>query len=124
MAIGRALSLGDESQAALALWASKTAIALVAATPDLREFVPRAHRDSVRYNALPHAATWVGYVPWSGSTTIYASDNALTFPGVGSIAGHQSYTVFFAFKRLAFHVVGFIDPLPSGYFIDSGTWPF
>ena len=67
MAQGRAtISLDSDSQAILALWAAKTAIALVAATPDLREFVPKAHRESVRRDGVPPVESWVGYVPWRG----------------------------------------------------------
>jgi hypothetical protein len=114
MATGRVLSLGDDSQELLALWASKTAIMLIAAHPDLREFVPQAHRDSVRYDERPHADSYVGYFPWRGITNIYAADDAPILGGVNPpirLPG-QAYSVVFTFKQLGFKVTGLIDPLP------------
>jgi hypothetical protein len=114
MANGRVFSLGPESQTLLALWAAKTAIALIAEKQELRELVPKTHRDSVRCDARPHANCWVGYVPWDSPPSIFAADNTFNLPGVGPASGYESYTVIFGFKRAAFQVVG-LEPLPPGY---------
>lgn len=124
MANGRVFSLGDDSQAVLALWAAKTAIALVAASPGLREFVPQSHRDSVRYSGVPPVDSWVGYVPWQGrSAQVYVADNTLASPPDHPAAGNQSWSVVFVFKKAGFKVIGFMHPLPVGYRIDSGGFP-
>jgi hypothetical protein len=124
MAEGRVLSLGAESQAVLALWAAKTAMALVATTPGLREFVPQNHRDSVRYAGVPPADTWIGCVPWRGPVAqVFVADNTLTSPAQHPAAGNQSWGVVFVFKKAGFKVIGFIDPLPRGYKIDCGAFP-
>lgn len=68
MAKGRFVSLDPDSQALLALWASKTAVAVIAATaPQLREVVPIDQRRSVREGGRPGDETWVGHFPWRGS---------------------------------------------------------
>jgi hypothetical protein len=115
----------------LALWAAKTAIMLMASHPDLREFVPQSHRDSVRRAVLPPTNCWVGYYPWEGDVHVFGSDNVLTFTGVNPPLRleSQSYSSVFTFRRLGFAVVGFIDGPPSGRRISGQTdmmkqfWP-
>jgi hypothetical protein len=125
MATGRhALSLGEEGQTILALWASKTAMALLAAFDrSLGESVPRQHRDSVRYSGLPPANGWVGYYAWKGRTNLFVSDNVLSLALLGGSVEIEAYGVMFSFRRLAFKVVGFIDPVPQGYAIGIGSHP-
>jgi hypothetical protein len=124
MAHGRTLSLGTDNQAILALWAAKTAMALVATTPGLRDFVPQRQRESVRYAGVPPTDCWVGYVPWKGrAAQIYVSDNTLTSPPQHPAVGNQSWSAVLVFKKAGFKVMGFIDPLPVGYKIDSGPFP-
>lgn len=123
MATGRTLSLGDESQAVLSLWAAKTAMALTAATPGLRELVPKEHRDPVRNLGEPPQQSWVGYVPWRGRVHLYTADNDLTVADMHPAPGHGSYSVIFAFKRLAFMFVGFLGGIPDGFSIGSGSYP-
>jgi hypothetical protein len=124
MAQGRTLSLGTDNQTTLALWAAKTAMALVATTPGLRDFVPQSQRDSVRYAGVPPAECWAGFVPWRGrAVQVYVSDNTLTSPPQHPAAGNQSWSVVFVFKKAGFKVLGFIDPLPVGYKIDGGAFP-
>ncbi len=48
MARGRSVSLDTGTQALLARWAAKTAIALIATDPELREVVPAKHRRLIR----------------------------------------------------------------------------
>jgi hypothetical protein len=115
MATGRTLALNVDSQAILALWATKTAMALIAATsPGLRDLVPMDHRRSVRYDGMPPADCWVGYLPWRGREVITGGEGAIG-SNVGPAARHRSYAEFFAFGGIGFHVTGLIDPLLSGY---------
>jgi hypothetical protein len=115
MANGRVLSLGSDSQALLAQWAAKTAITLISERAEMRTLVPKAHKDSVRYDDRPHEHCWVGYAPWSGYPAFWIADNEVLHQrGAASVA----YTAIFGFKKAAFQVVG-VEPVPSGYGIDG-----
>lgn len=132
MAMGRAtVALDRDSQALLALWASKTAMMLIAMRSELRDLVPQDHRDSVRHSGSAPAECWVGYFPWKGGTNIFTSDDALTIIGVSEArrVENQAYSAIFTFKGAGFKVIGFVTPPPSRFVIDGGTqqiiqvWP-
>jgi hypothetical protein len=123
MAWGRtAVSLGAEGQRLLALWAAKTGMALLAATK-LTDAIPQTHRDSVRHHAQPPADSWVGYFPWTGGPNVWAAEGDMATNTPNPAFRGDTYTVIFAFRRLAFMLVGFRDPIPAGYRIGSGTYP-
>lgn len=109
MAKSRIVSLGREHRALLALWAAKTAAALIAATsPELREAVPVEHRRCVREDAKPFGESWIGYFPWRG--------NALIAGGVATVdagrgASYEAYLSILAFAEIGFVVTGFMAPL-------------
>lgn len=133
MAKGRALALNPDSQAVLALWASKTAIALIAANnvenpPDATVEVPADHRASVREHGRPSDAVWVGYVPWQG-TAIISTGEAVVHDREGRDTPFDSYVVVLAFAKVAFKVTGFMEPLPATQVIEGNVssisqfWP-
>ena len=120
MAKGRALVLGPESQQLLALWAAKTGVALIAATAvELRDFVPVEHRRTIREEELPPKDFWVGYLPWNGTLHVSAGDHAVVDHDVRPASQFQAYGAVFTFSKLAFKIVGFLDPLPDTYRIDG-----
>ena len=120
MAKGRSVVLEKKSQHLLALWATKTAIALIAATAvELRDFVPIEHRRLVREKGLPPDDCWVGFIPWNGTVHIFAGDHDVLDHNMHPPPHFKSYGAVFTFAQLAFKVVGFLDPLPDGYRIDG-----
>jgi hypothetical protein len=133
MARGLALGLGVDSQEVLALWASKTAIALIAANnvenpPDSAIFVPTDHCVSVREAGRPSDDVWVGYVPWHGSPIVAAGEAVLVDPQDG-VTKFEAYVVVLAFEKVAFKVVGFTTSVPPTHTIHgnrasiSQFWP-
>ncbi len=114
MAQGRTLVLDTDSQALLALWATKTAIALLAAKEQLRDLVPSDHRQSVRYAGQTPADCWVGYLPWQGREVITGGEGTLG-DGHEPPSGYRTYGEVFMFGTIGFKVTGIIDPLPSQY---------
>jgi hypothetical protein len=124
MATGRILSLGEDSQPTLALWAAKTAMMLIAARPEFRELVPQEHRDSVRYANRPPDDSWIGYFPWEGGPNVFTSDATTLRNQDPSLRLHDrvlqhdhAYTAIFTFGRLGFKAIGFIDGVPPGFVI-------
>lgn len=111
MAKGRTLSLGDSSRELLSLWASKTAVALLAAqAPELREIVPHEHRLAIREHGRPSDETWVGYFPWSGPQSIGGGEAIRgEHSNLDPTHKRQLYVSVFTFRRLGFKVVGIID---------------
>lgn len=112
------LALDPESQHLLALWATKTAMALLAATDGLADAVPIGHRRAVRENAEVPAGVWVGFFSWRGEPTIatgrFVADHA---------AGASAYGSVLAFAGVGFTVKGFERPEPSET-LDGDAPPF
>jgi hypothetical protein len=60
---------------------------------------------------------WVGYLPWRGDPFIWTGDGVIDLKEVDYDTAPDSlntYTAVFAFRELAFNVVGFTVPIPSG----------
>jgi hypothetical protein len=120
MAKGRGIGLDAESQRVIALWATKTAFALVSATaPELRNFVPEAQRRRVRDEGLPPDDAWVGFLPWAGRTHVMVGDHDVVDHDVNPARQFQTYGIVFTFAKLAFKVVGCVDSMPDDYAIDG-----
>jgi hypothetical protein len=82
MGKGERVTLGPSDQATLALWATKTAMAVIAGTaPELDDLVPIAHRRIVREEGLPPEQAWVGFFPWGGGIHLFAGDTDATDTG-------------------------------------------
>jgi hypothetical protein len=113
MARGRTLVLGTGNQALLALWAAKTAIALLASKDELRDLVPPDHRQSVRYASQPPADCRIGYFPWRGREIIGGGETTVDHPEPSS--RYRLYRQVFTFGAIGFTITGVIDPLPSQY---------
>jgi hypothetical protein len=121
MAKGMNLSLGQDSQALLALWAVNTGLTLIAMEhPEIREIVPVDHRRSIRYNDRPADETFVGYFPWRGGTVI-GTGLGFAAPRNRQAAPNDAYIAIFAFAQIGFKVFGLANPLPAGRVID-GEW--
>ncbi|MEA2333126.1 MAG: hypothetical protein QOH58_3264 [Thermoleophilaceae bacterium] len=123
MARGRVVSLGYDSQALLALWASKTAATVIATTaPELREVMPMDHRRSIRVDGRPSEEIFVGYFPWRGSPIVSAGQGVL-MRNMDPATRHEMYGAILTFKQLGFYVLGFIDELRAGTTIDGNRPP-
>jgi hypothetical protein len=109
MARGISLSLDVTSRSRLALWAHKTAIALLAATPELRDAVPNEHRRAVRDNDHAHPDVWVGFFSWRGGPVLGTAQGSITNPKTRRRAC-DSYLAFLTFAQVGFAVVGLSDP--------------
>jgi hypothetical protein len=114
MAKGRTLVLDADSQALLALWAAKTAMALLASKSELRELVPQDHRDSVRYASKPPAECWVGYFPWHGREVFTGGEGTID-DNREPPSRYRTYGEVFVFGTVGFKVMGIIDPPPDPY---------
>jgi hypothetical protein len=117
MARGRALSLNRESQALLALWAHKTAIALLAASAEHRDAVPVKHRLAVRDDGRVGPDTWVSFFAWSGGPVLATGElEALhhSEPGLG----RDGYLAFLSFAQVGFCVIGF-EPVGAEARVDG-----
>jgi hypothetical protein len=109
MAKGRVISLGGDHRELLALWASKTAAALLAATaPELREAVPLGHRLCVRREGRVHQDCWIGWFPWRGNALI-AGGNAVAH--ASATAEYDTYLSILAFANVGFVLTGFSSQL-------------
>jgi hypothetical protein len=101
MAQGMRLVLDQESQQVLALWANKTAIALMAAEDAAT--VPKAHGKMVRDEVRVADGTWVGFFLWRGdpvmSTAASSQASATTSP-------LDAYGALLAFGAVGFVVFG------------------
>jgi hypothetical protein len=71
MAKGVTVVLDEQSQQLLALWATKTAIALLAAEDPAT--VPKVHGRMVRDEARVPEGVWVGFFPWRGDPVLWTS---------------------------------------------------
>jgi len=122
MARGRALGLGSDSQALLALWAAKTAIALIAANnvenpPEATVVVPKDHRIAVRESGRPSDRVWVGFVPWRGTPIISTGEAVVGERTQAGLTDLEGYVVVLAFASIAFKVAGFTRPVPATHVI-------
>ncbi len=118
MARGFHLALDRESQQLLALWANKTAIALVAATDGLAGAVPIVHRRAVRENAEMTEGVWVGFFSWRGEPAIATSRFVSADDDRAS-----AYGAVLAFAGVGFSVKGFKRPEPAET-LDGDVPPF
>jgi hypothetical protein len=112
MARGRMLSLDQNSQALVARWAHKTAIALLAAESDSGYSVPKQHLDAVRTTGVPGDHTRVGFFSWRGGPTLGTAQAEIVRRG-DSAAPVPGYLAFLAFAQVGFCVTGFEGPLPA-----------
>jgi hypothetical protein len=101
MAKGRRIVLGQESQQLLALWANKTAVALLAAEDSAT--VPKAHGTTIREEARVADGTWIGFFPWRDDPVLATSaDSSLNSPS-GAL---DTYGALLAFGAVGFCVFG------------------
>jgi hypothetical protein len=105
MARGRSVSLGPESQQLLALWADKTATALIAADETFVDVLPEAHRTAVRQGRVA-AETWVALFPWEGGPVIGTASGEVK-TGSALAKRRDAYMAFLTFARIGFCVIGF-----------------
>jgi hypothetical protein len=113
MARGVPMSLGAESQAVIARWAVKTAMALLSAEPGDQDIVPLSHREALRDEGRVLADTWVGFFRWHGPPTLITGEG--TAPFVHSDGRTvDEYSALLAFEGLGFYVTAFHEDLPSG----------
>ena len=98
MAKSTRLVLADDSQQLLALWANKTAIALLAAEDSAT--VPKLHGTTIRNEARVAEGTWVGFFRWRGNPVLSTSA-ASRGP-----AGLEVYAALLAFGAVGFVVFG------------------
>lgn len=121
MGRGLTLSLDRESQRLLTLWASKTALALMAADPDEDNQRLQAQGRAVRQGEVP-ADIWVAFLSWHGGPIIStAYGGAMPRKGLGRTA--EMYAVILTFAGVGFHVISFLDGLPSGATLGGALEP-
>jgi hypothetical protein len=113
MARGVVMSLGSESQALLARWAVKTAIALLSAEPEDYDMVPLEHRLALRREGRVVADTWVGFFRWHGGTVMVDGQGVARNPK-GGTQPLATYSALLAFEGLGFYVTAFETRLPQG----------
>jgi hypothetical protein len=107
MAKGMRLVLAQESQQLLALWANKTAIALLAAEDPAT--VPKAHGKTVRDEACVANGTWVGFFPWRDDPVLSTNASSWAPATAGPV---EAYGALLAFGTLGFVVFG-IKAVPA-----------
>jgi hypothetical protein len=112
MARGRTLSLDQNTLTLLALWAHKTAIAMVAAEADSSYPVPEQHLTAVRRTGVPGDHCRVDFFSWRGGPVLGTAHAELVRRG-GPAPPVQGYVAFLAFAQLGFRVIGFEGPLPA-----------
>jgi hypothetical protein len=111
MAKGLTLSLDQTSQALLALWADKTAMALIAADPSQEDVVPLDHHRAVREGRVAEN-TWVAFFSWSDGPALKTGSGVVT--GAGEPPEPKgNYAAILTFAGIGFYVTGFTDPLDS-----------
>jgi hypothetical protein len=101
MAKGMRLALAEYSQQLLALWANKTAIALLAAEDPAT--VPKAHGKMVREGARVADGTWVGFFPWRDDPVLSTNASSWAPATTGAV---DAYGALLAFRALGFVVFG------------------
>jgi hypothetical protein len=121
MGRGLTLSLNRDSQGLLALWASKTALALMAARPDEDNRRLQAQGQLIRQGQVP-PDTWVAYMFWHGGpiiSTACGGAAARSLPG----PEREIYGVILTFAGVGVYVTSFLDGLPSGAKIGGAPQP-
>lgn len=113
MAKGIVMSLAPDSQALLARWAVKTAIALLSAEPGDQGMVPHAHRTALRSENRIAADTWVGFFRWHGSPVLLNGQGVASNPR-STEPPLKTYSALLAFEGLGFYVTAFNEMLPPG----------
>ena len=108
MARGRILSLDTQSQALLARWGHKTAIALLAATPELRDAVPTEHRHAVRHEGRVGTNTWISFFAWRGGPVL-ATGQVDVLDRANPETTREGYMAFLSFAQVGVCVIGFED---------------
>jgi hypothetical protein len=93
--------LDQASQQTLALWANKTAIALLAAQDPA--IVPKAHGKMVRNEARVADGTWVGFFPWRSDPVLSTTGSSHSSATTGSL---DTYGALLAFGAVGFLVFG------------------
>jgi hypothetical protein len=115
MAKGMAMGVDLASQQLLALWATKTAIALLAGTDGLGEVVPASHRRAIRDDAEVPRDVFVGFFHWAGGPIV-----ATGLPSLRSETDrHEAYGAMLTFARVGFYVVGLRDSLQGHERVDG-----
>jgi hypothetical protein len=122
IARGFTLRLDSDTQALLALWAHKTAIALVAATPIESDAVPEPHRRAVRDRGSAGTDTWVAFFAWHGSPVLGTAKMQLVDRALPH-APRSGYLAFLTFAQLGFAVIGVTEPLRAHETIDAELPP-
>jgi len=122
MARGRSVSLDRETQAVLARWAAKTASALIATDPELREVVPIEHRRLIRDEGRLSTEIMVGLFAWRGDPVISIRHGAIASRSSDN-TGRSAYAALLAFPGFGFFVIGFSDAVRMGELIDGERPP-
>ena len=111
MAKGFTLSLDQTSQALLALWADKTAMALIAADPSQEDVVPLKHHRAVREGRV---AEHLGLFFSRGATGPFFKTGSGVVTGAGEPPEPKgNYAAILTFAGIGFYVTGFTDSLDS-----------
>ena len=110
MARGQVVSLGADSQALIALWADKTAMALIAADEKLQDTLPDDHRRAVRMERRVADDTWVGFFGWRGGPVLGTGQARVTDRTNPALV-RWAYAAFLTFAKIGFFVMGFVEPL-------------
>jgi hypothetical protein len=121
MGRGLALSLDRDSQRLLALWASKTALALMAARPGEDNRRLQMQGRAIREGEVP-AASWVGYLAWHGGPIISTGYGEAVARKLDTPAS-EMYGVILTFAGVGFCVVGFLDGAPDGATVGGAPEP-
>lgn len=111
MATGRTFSMDEASQQLLALWADKTAMALIGTDETLRgEVLPPKHTAAVRGGGVADQ-TWVAFFPWAGGPVLGTGFGQVARSAPGRATALRAYMAFLTFAQIGFCVIGIVDPL-------------
>jgi hypothetical protein len=122
MARRRLVSLDPRTQSLLALWAHKTAIALLAATPEGPDAVPAEHRRAVRDGHSAGPDTWIAFFAWRGGPVLGTGHLQLV-DHTPPHAARDGYLAFLTFASVGFAVIGLSAPLREHETIDAELAP-
>jgi hypothetical protein len=121
MGRGLTLSLNRESQRLLALWATKTAVALMAARPDEDNRRLRTQGQAIRQGEVP-ADSWVAYLSWHGGPIISTGYGEAVARELHMPAS-EMYGVILTFAGVGFCVISILDGVPAGVTIGGSPQP-
>jgi hypothetical protein len=110
MGKGRTVVLGHAAQDTLALWAAKTAYAMLAAG-GIDDVIPAEHLRLVRYEGRISDECWAGFCPWTGGVHLGIGDVDLE-DLVAPPTRYHAYQALFTFAGIAMKVIGFVQPVP------------